>query len=93
MVHSGAKVLKCSAVSHRSNRLADLVSPQAEIASLFGQRASTDPLEVVERGDALFSQSFGFTEWDLCWYLADSSSDGRDHDPSENFDRLRSSHD
>lgn len=93
MVHCGAPVLNCSTVSHRFNRQADLVSPQAEIASLFGQRASTDPLEVVERGDAIFSQSFWFTERDFGWYLADSSSDGRDHDPRENFDCLRSSHD
>jgi len=74
-------VLNCSEVSHRFKCEADLVSPQAEIASLFGQRASTDPLEVVERGDAIFSQSFWFTKWDFGWYLADSSSDGRDDDP------------
>ncbi len=92
-VQSGETVLNFSAVSHRFDRKADFVSPQAEIASLFGQRTSTDPLEVVERGDAIFSKSFCFTEWNFSWDLADSSSDGRDHDPGENFDCLRSGHD
>ena len=62
------QILKTSlAITHRSERLADLVASRTKVTNLECERGSANSLEIVEIRDALFIQSLRYSERYLSW--------------------------